>query len=72
LNVTGHADGTPAEANAGDISRQRAFAVSKLLWEAGIERARLGAMGAGDAQPARDGATVDPAANRRVEFSVIP
>ena len=72
LNVTGHADGTPAEANAGDISRQRAFAVSKLLWEAGIARARLAAMGAGDAQPAREGSTADPAANRRVEFSVIP
>lgn len=69
LNVTGHADGTPAEANAGDISRRRAFAVSKLLWDAGIARERLSAMGAGDAQPA-DAAT--PEANRRVEFSVVP
>jgi len=68
LNITGHADGTPAEANAGDISRRRAFAVASLLWEAGIARDRLSPTGAGAAQPAMDG---NPDANRRVEFSVI-
>jgi outer membrane protein OmpA-like peptidoglycan-associated protein len=69
LSITGHADGTPAEANAGDISRRRAFAVAKILWDAGIARDRVAAMGAGDAQPAQAG---DPVANRRVEFSVVP
>lgn len=69
LNITGHADGTPVEANAGDISRRRAFAVATLLWEAGIARDRLSPMGAGAAQPA---IADNPDANRRVEFSVIP
>lgn len=69
LNITGHADGTPQEANAGEISRQRAFAVASLLWEAGIARDRLSPMGAGAAQPATEG---NPDANRRVEFSVVP
>lgn len=69
LNITGHADGSPSEADAGDISRRRAFAVATLLWEAGIARDRLSPMGAGAAQPAMTG---DPDANRRVEFSVVP
>ncbi len=72
LKVSGHADGTQLEANATEISRRRALAVSKLLLERGLENDRLLIVGVGAAQPDPDADPANPTKNRRVEFSVIP
>lgn len=72
LKISGHADGTQLEANATEISRRRALAVSKLMRERGLENDRLVIVGVGAAQPDPDADPQDPAKNRRVEFSVIP
>lgn len=72
LKVSGHADGTQMEANATEISRRRALAVSKLMRERGLENDRLVIVGVGAAQPEPDADPQNPAKNRRVEFSVIP
>ena len=72
LKVTGHADGTPVEARASDISRQRALAVSQLLRARGVDLARMVVIGAGAEQPLPDADAENPAANRRVEVTVIP
>lgn len=72
LKVTGHADSFTETDIATDISRQRAFATSKLLISKGVESDRLVVVGVGATQPDPDAAASDAAANRRVEFSVIP
>lgn len=72
LKISGHADGTQIEANATEVSRRRALAVSKLMRERGLENDRLVIVGVGAAQPDPDADPQDPAKNRRVEFSVIP
>ena len=53
-------------------SRKRAFATAKLLTAKGVEPDRLVVVGVGATQPDPDAALTDAAANRRVEFSVIP
>lgn len=72
LKVTGHADSTTETDIATDISRKRAFATAKLLTAKGVEPDRLVVVGVGATQPDPDAALTDAAANRRVEFSVIP
>ena len=72
LKISGHADGTQVEANATEISRRRALAVSRLMRERGIQNERLLIVGVGAAQPDPDADPQNPARNRRVEFSVIP
>jgi OOP family OmpA-OmpF porin len=72
LKVTGHADSTTETDVATDLSRKRAFATAKLLTARGVEADRLVVVGVGATQPDPDAALTDAAANRRVEFSVIP
>jgi outer membrane protein OmpA-like peptidoglycan-associated protein len=72
LKVTGHADTTTETDIATDISRQRAIAAARLLTAKGVESDRMVVVGVGATQPDPDAALTDAAANRRVEFSVIP
>jgi len=72
LKVTGHADSFTETEIATDISRKRAFATAKLLTAKGVESDRLVVVGVGATQPDPDAALTDAAANRRVEFSLIP
>lgn len=72
LKITGHADSYTETDVATDLSRQRAFATAKQLTAKGIENERMVVIGVGATQPDPDAAATDAAANRRVEFSVIP
>lgn len=72
IKVTGYGDDMSADAAAVAISRQRAFAVSQLLRQAGVGSARLIAVGENTTQPAVEGTTSQDTTSRRVEISVIP
>ena len=72
IKVAGHGDGSPTDAAAVSLSRQRAFAVSQLLREAGVAPARLVAVGEVAMQSADDAAGARDDAYSRVEISVIP
>jgi len=72
LKVTGHADSVTETDVATELSRKRAFSTAKLLTGKGVESDRLVVVGVGATQPDPDAALTDAAANRRVEFSVIP
>ena len=72
LKISGHTDGSTLEANATDLSRNRAHAASKALGLKGVSADRLVAIGVGATQPDPDAAIDELSRNRRVEFSVIP
>lgn len=71
IRIAGHTDdrGRP-EANL-RLSRERAEAVAARLIAAGVQAARITAVGYGDEQPVADNATeAGRAKNRRIEFDV--
>lgn len=72
IKVAGHGDGSPTDAAAVSLSRQRAFAVSQLLRQAGVAPARLVAVGEVAMQSADDAPGGRDDAYSRVEISVIP
>ena len=69
--IEGHTDSIgPSEANQA-LSEARALSVLEFLATAGIERARLEAIGHGETKPVASNATSrERALNRRIEFSI--
>ncbi|MEQ8206112.1 MAG: OmpA family protein, partial [Woeseia sp.] len=72
LVVTGHTDGSTAEADSNELSLQRARAVTDYITRRGIARARLSVAGAGSTVPLDAANTrAARALNRRVEFRLL-
>ena len=70
--IIGHADPTGRAAKNDALSQARADAVRNRLLQAGVEAARVMALGEGGRMPVADNATPDGrAANRRVEFELV-
>lgn len=71
LEVQGHTDNQGSAAGNQQLSEQRAQAVVDYLVSAGIDSARLTAVGFGDSQPIADNSTNQGRqTNRRIEFVV--
>ncbi|MDH3680231.1 MAG: OmpA family protein [Acidimicrobiia bacterium] len=71
MSVEGHTDSTGPEQGNQALSLARAESVVDYFAEAGIDRARLTALGAGETQPIATNATAEGRAlNRRVEFQL--
>jgi OmpA-OmpF porin, OOP family len=73
IEVTGHTDSTGRPDFNKGLSLRRAAAVVATLAKAGVERPRLKSAGFGEARPVEQNATAQGrAANRRIEFTVVP
>lgn len=71
IDVIGHADSRGAEAYNLDLSERRAFAVSSVLIQNGVQRERILAYGRGELEPIADNTTPQgQQLNRRVEIRV--
>jgi outer membrane protein OmpA-like peptidoglycan-associated protein len=71
IDVIGHADSRGGEAYNLDLSERRAFAVSSVLIQNGVQRERIVAYGRGELEPIADNATPQgQQLNRRVEIRV--
>ncbi len=71
IEVDGHTDNTGKPASNLTISQLRAEAVVKYLIRAGVEAAKLRAVGHGDAKPIASNDTAEGRRkNRRIEFIV--
>ncbi len=71
IAIEGHTDSQGADAANLALSRQRAEAVRRVLEDAGLPGARLGATGKGETAPVADNTSADGRArNRRVEIIV--
>ena len=73
FRITGHTDGSGAEAASPTLSQDRAEAVANYLTGKGVTRERLLTVGAGSSQPAVEGSSpAQQARNRRIEITVLP
>jgi len=72
MRVEGHTDSTGNADHNRKLSQDRASAVKVYLVKAGIDEARLEAVGFGPDKPIEDNKTKDGRAkNRRVEFNIV-
>ena len=73
IAITGHTDDTGSDAHNYELSERRADNVSFVLESAGVERARVRALGQGETRPVASNATeAGRAQNRRVEIVIRP
>jgi OOP family OmpA-OmpF porin len=73
VEVGAHSDSDGSASRNRDLTQARAEAVVDYLVDAAVERERLTAVGYGETVPLGDNATAEgKAANRRVEFKVVP
>jgi outer membrane protein OmpA-like peptidoglycan-associated protein len=71
IDVIGHADSRGTDAYNQELSERRAFSVSSLLIQNGVQRERIVAYGRGESEPIADNATPQgQQLNRRVEIRV--
>ena len=72
IRVEGHTDSDGSDKYNKKLSRKRAKAVKQFLVDAGIDPAKLEAVGYGEERPIADNATDEgKEKNRRVEFNII-
>lgn len=72
MEIGGHTDDRGSDTHNQQLSMARAQAVLAFLVEAGVEAARLKAVGYGKSRPKSKGTTdADRQKNRRVEFTVV-
>lgn len=72
LEVGGHTDSIGSEGYNQALSERRAIAVAHALAEAGVDAARLSAVGYGESKPVGDNTTeAGRAANRRIEIRTV-
>jgi outer membrane protein OmpA-like peptidoglycan-associated protein len=73
VDVYGHTDSTGSDSYNLSLSQRRAGAVADYLTTRGVQSARLGTRGFGEAQPVASNDTEEgKAANRRVEIKLVP
>jgi outer membrane protein OmpA-like peptidoglycan-associated protein len=73
IDVYGHTDSTGSDAYNQSLSERRATAVADALSARGVQTARIGTRGYGEAQPVAPNDTdAGRAANRRVEIKIVP
>jgi outer membrane protein OmpA-like peptidoglycan-associated protein len=73
IDVYGHTDSTGSDAYNQQLSERRALAVADYLSRRGVQQARIGTRGYGEAQPiASNDTDAGRAANRRVEIKIVP
>jgi outer membrane protein OmpA-like peptidoglycan-associated protein len=71
IDVIGHADSRGSDSYNQDLSERRAFSVSSLLIQNGVQRERILAYGRGESEPVADNTTAQgQQLNRRVEIRV--